>query len=78
VRGDSSDALWGYTGNALHWLELNMRRSIGGPHFSADEQEIGLRETAQTLAALHLLAGSLGTWAQWMDDAMLRGSRACG
>ena len=61
-----TDALRGVVGNLLGWLEFNMRRSVGKANFSADERQLGERETVIALNGLQMLWSNLDLWTEWL------------
>jgi thiamine kinase-like enzyme len=61
------DALHGFMGTWLGWLLFNMRRSLGESVMSDEEQQLGIRETSNTLAVLQSLALHEARWAALID-----------
>ena len=62
IQDSGRDALHGFMGTWLGWLLFTMRRSLGESVTSEEEEQIGIRETSQTVAMLRLLAAHEASW----------------
>ncbi|SRR5579871_462873 len=60
------DALYSCLGNALEWLEFNLRRTLNDAS-TPDEQAIANAEIPKTLTMLQTLAENIGQYVAWME-----------